>query len=103
MTRVKKEVVFNNFKWFCDVLGKRIATSYNDVGAWRLDSTDRYTRFSIEEIASERGGVTHPFTGRVYSGSELLDLMHFAMRAIALDRNQDKHIYWPKDKNTKGV
>lgn len=62
--------------WFghlCNDLGKRVATSYDDVGAWRLDYVACYGGWNIEEICTESGGIRHPFDSRRYAGRAMFD------------------------------
>jgi len=95
--RVTKTMIRNQFINLCDALGKRVATDYNDVGAWKLDYSPHYGGYTIVEKL-ENGGETHPISMRRHKGSEFFEMLIFALRAIAIDRNENEHSYWPKDK-----
>lgn len=91
MARVSRALAQKRFTALCDALGKRVATDYNDVGAWRLDYSAGHG-YNIEEICSDKGGVTHPFGPTRFKGEEFYDLISFTLRAIQLDRtNCEKH------------
>lgn len=94
-------MVENQFNWLCDVLGKRVASNYKDVGAWCLDYQPTYGGYSIKEI-NEHGEFL-PFGQGRYSASKMFDMIQFALRSIALDRNNGdlkNGSYWPSDKTT---
>lgn len=95
--KTTRKIVNNQFIRLCNALGKPIAENYNDVGAWRLDYANGL--YSIEEIISSTGAVTHPFSNAFLKGSEMYEYINFALRAIQLDRKGDPHVYWPVDKN----
>ena len=98
--QITKMVAHNQFKRLCDALGKRVATDYKDVGAWRLDFISQYGGYSIEEIISETGAISHPFGHERLSGSEFYNFVNFSLRAIQLDRlnGAESSQYWPSDK-----
>ncbi len=45
------------FERLCETKNKRVATSYNDVGAWQLDCNHMYGGYRIEEIVNDSGGI----------------------------------------------
>lgn len=95
--RTTKTMVQNTFRMLCNALGKQIAANWNDVGAWKLDHNPYYGGYEIVELL-ERGAETHPFGLGRKSAKELHQEMVFALRAIALDRNEGEYVYWPKEK-----
>lgn len=96
--RITKKTVEGRFRELCLTLGVEIAESYNQVGAWRLDS---YNGWNIEEIISDKGAITHPFGPTRYSNREIYDLINFTLRAIEIDRTgTDSYRYWPAYKDT---
>jgi hypothetical protein len=42
-------------KLFCEAIGKRVAETWNDVGAWTLDYAKEYGGYVIQEIINDRG------------------------------------------------
>ena len=103
--RVTRQVAENQFKRLCDALGKRVATSYNDVGAWQLNYAQCYGGYQIQEIVTSTGGISEPFSSSRMSGKELYDYVNFALRAIQIDRlnGKDSAQYWPADKENTHV
>lgn len=59
--RTTKAEVEGVFKLWVASIGGRIATSYNDQGAYRLDHASCYGGWQIERIDNERGGVSVVF------------------------------------------
>jgi hypothetical protein len=86
--RFTKKDVEGRFEMFAHACGKRIATSYNDVGAWRLDENTVYGGWNIEEIHNKGGGVSHPFGPMRHKSSEFVAMMSFAMDAIAIAKKK---------------
>lgn len=60
--------------------GKRIAKSYNDVGAWRLDYNPTYGGVVIEEIINEQGGVDMPLGYSRQSPREFCEFVDKALK-----------------------
>lgn len=99
--RITQKMVENQFKWLCDVLGKRIATHYKDVGAWRLDYQRCYGGFCIVEITEH--GESLPYSHNRYSARDMFNMIQFSRRSIAVDRSNGDTFtgsYWPTDKTT---
>lgn len=94
-----KKLVQNQFVRLCDALGKRVATSYQDKGAWALDW---YQGVKIVEYLPG-GGEGEPLGMTRYSNGEFYEMVNFTLRCLALDRNQPEHIYWPSDKITNTI
>lgn len=80
MERITEGMMRKRFELFCKAMGKRVATSYNDVGAYRLDKL--YGRYAIEEISNDKGGVRNPISHARYTKRELCDVLYFATNAI---------------------
>lgn len=82
MERTTEAHVESAFKRLCAVTGHRVATSYNDVGAWRLDHNGSYGGFVVEEIIGTTGAVTRPLGDKRRSAREFYDAAWFAINAI---------------------
>jgi hypothetical protein len=80
--RITNKQVEGLFKTLATKCGRRVATSYDDVGAWRLDYNSVYGGWNIEEISSATGGVTNPLGESRRKNAEMWYTMHFALRAI---------------------
>jgi len=80
--RTTKTEVRHTFETLAAVMGKRVATAYNDIGAWTLDYAAFYGGYVIEEISNAGGGVFHPLTERRLSASEFATACRFAILAI---------------------
>lgn len=86
--RTTKGHVESAFRALCKATGKREASSYNDVGAWRLDHASSYGGWNIEEITNERGGVRHPLGSKRRGNADFYDVAWFAVNAIDEMRRQ---------------
>jgi hypothetical protein len=64
MTRYTEKDAKTCFVRITAMQGKRIAKSWNEVGAWQLDCNTTYGGCSIEQIANKSGGV-HTVTNRL--------------------------------------
>lgn len=84
MARISKSLIENNFKWFVQALGGRIATSYNDAGAYRLDYNGTYGGYNIEKISNAGGGISQPFGSARMKAEPFLDAIILATRAIEI-------------------
>jgi len=76
-TRIELNEVF---KLFCEAIGKRVAQTWNDVGAWRLDYAKEYGGYVIQEIIDDRGAKEMPLGHERLSATELVERMRFALR-----------------------
>ena len=68
------------FRTFCRVYGLRIATAYDDVGAYAIN---RYMGYKVVQIVrgSEGGtGEGEPFGAHRYSAREFVDVLYFAIQ-----------------------
>lgn len=76
------------FANFCNAIGFRVASAYNDVGALRIEHANGV--YTIYRIGTEHGGVSHfgPYTW--YTLRELYEHLQFTTRVI-----QDKQ--WLED------
>jgi hypothetical protein len=84
-TRIELNEVF---KLFCEAIGKRVAQTWNDVGAWRLDYAKEYGGYVIQEIIDDRGARDIPLGDQRYSATELVERMRFALRWLE-QKNKD--------------
>ncbi len=70
------------FKRLCETLDKRIATSYNDVGAWSLDHNATYGGYVVDEITTDGGGISKPLGDRRRPAREFCEAVWFALRVL---------------------
>ncbi len=80
--RITRKDVEGAFELLCATLGKRIATAYNDVGAWQLDHNSIYGGFVIEEVVNVHGGVSRPMGDQRCNAREFRQMCLFTVRAI---------------------
>lgn len=86
--RTTRKQVEGLFEHFCNVLGLRQATSYDDHGAYRLDYAACYGGYVIERIDDESSGVSQPFGETRRTAGEMWSAMHFALRALETQRRE---------------
>jgi hypothetical protein len=77
------------FNLFCQAIGKRVAQTWNDIGAWTLDHAKEYGGYVIQEIIDSRGAREIPLGDQRYSATELVERMRFALRWLE-QRNSNK-------------
>jgi hypothetical protein len=70
------------FEHFAKACGKRLATRFDDVGAWGLDYNPVYGGVVIYEVANTGGAQSHPFGSERHKPQELWYMMRFAMDAM---------------------
>ena len=80
MERTTKAHVQSAFSRLAEVCGKRIASSFDDVGAWQLHRG--FNSWEIREIVTPGGGIRMPLGERSFSASAFYDACWFAIRAI---------------------
>jgi len=68
------------FEMFCRAIGKRVAKTWNDVGAWKMDHTREYGGYAVQEILDEKGSVTMPIGDERLKPTEFVERMRFALR-----------------------
>lgn len=90
-------MVEKQFVCLCNALGKKLASSYKDIGSWRLDYQRCYGGYTIVELM-ENGAENQPYGLSRFSTSEMYYMIIFALRSIALDRSEHDHVYWPTEK-----
>lgn len=95
--RVTKLMIENQFVGLCNALGKRIATSWDDEGAYQLDYEAINGGWCIQENMG-KGRISYPFGHDRYKASEFFDLLRFAQRTIAIFRDDNGACYWPKSR-----
>jgi len=77
------------FNLFCEAIGKRVADTYDDTGAWTLDYAKEYGGYAIQEIINDRGAKEMPLGDQRYSATELVERMRFSLRWLEQkDRNR---------------
>lgn len=80
-TRKDAEAAFTRL---ISAIGGRVATSYKDVGAYRLDWNGTYGGGNIELIINDGGGVSQPFGMMRRNAREFCESVNFAMHAVSL-------------------
>jgi hypothetical protein len=85
-TRIELNEVF---KLFCEAIGKRVAQTWNDTGAWILDYAKEYGGYVIQEIINDRGAKEMPLGDQRHSTTELVERMRFALRWLE-QKDQNK-------------
>jgi len=81
MARVTRKEVQATFRHWLSVIGHHEATSFHDVGAYRLDQNSSYGGWRIERIVNQHGGVSEVNYGRM-PGQQFINAMHFACASI---------------------
>ena len=76
------------FSLFCKAIGKRLAETWNDVGAWTLDYAKEYGGYVIHEIINDHGAKEMPLGDQRHSTTELVERMRFALRWLE-QKNKD--------------
>ncbi|NWG03583.1 MAG: hypothetical protein HXY44_12080 [Syntrophaceae bacterium] len=88
--RATKNELNEVFKLFCKAIGKRVATTYNDTGAWTLDYAKEYGGYVIQEIINDRGAKETPLGDQRFTATELVERMRFALHWLEQkDRNEE--------------
>jgi hypothetical protein len=83
-TRKDAEAAFTRL---ISAIGGRVATTYNDVGAYRLDWNGTYGGGNIELITSQSGGVSQPFGMQRRNAREFCDSVRFALDTLAVHKD----------------
>lgn len=78
--RITHQSIKVRFQYYCEVFGFRMATSWNDVGGYRLDYTPEYGGWRIEKIVNIEGGVMDIMNER-YSNKDFYNLLRFAIKS----------------------
>jgi hypothetical protein len=98
--RTTRKEVESLFESLCATLGKRVATAWNDVGAWSLDYNPHYGGYVI--IEQMEHGESAPYGDYRRSAGDMAYTIRFALRSIQLDRNPvNTAAYWPDPKSTE--
>lgn len=82
MATVSKKLVENKFKRFVQALGGKVATAWNDVGAFALDHNSVYGGYTVVQIVNASGGVSSPFGYHRMKASQFVDALDFATQAL---------------------
>jgi hypothetical protein len=77
-----KSQVSGLFAHLARACGRRVATAFNDVGAWGLDYNPVYGGYVIYEVANEGGAQHHPFGSERHKAAPFWYMMRFALTAI---------------------
>lgn len=80
--RTTKQEVTHAFNALVRATGGRVATGWNDVGGYALDDNSVYGGYVIRRIASDAGGVSHPFGDTRLRASEFVTTCRFAIAAM---------------------
>ena len=82
MNKITRQDVEGMFKRLCRNMNKKIAESYNDVGAWNLEYIACYGGFKVEEIACKSGSICHPLSDRRLTTREMYEALYMTNCAI---------------------
>jgi hypothetical protein len=88
--RATKTELNEAFSLFCKAIGKRVATSWNDTGAWTLDYAKEYGGYVIQEIINDGGAKETPLGDQRYTATELVERMRFALRWLEQKESNTK-------------
>lgn len=79
MDRYSRKDATAAFHRLVHAIGGRVATSYNDVGAYRLDWNPTYGGGNIERIENAQGGVSQPWGASRMNARAFCHMVHFAI------------------------
>lgn len=68
------------FKLLCETTGHRVATQWDDVGAWQLDYAACYGGYVVHEVLDH--GIREPMGSRRRPAREFCSTVNFAVRAF---------------------
>ena len=85
MARITTKQIYGAFRMWLQNIGGKEATSWNDVGGYRLDSNLIYGGWRIEHVMSDTGGVSEVNYGRM-SNREFYDALHFSLATLREQR-----------------
>lgn len=74
------------FERLVKAIGGRVATSFDDHGAYQLDWNATYGGGVIERISANSSGVSQPFGSQRHSAKDFCNMVHFAMRVLEQTR-----------------
>lgn len=86
--RTTKAQIASMFGHLCKDLGKRVATTFNDVGGWGLDYSSVYGGYVIYEVSNKGGAQSHPFGSTRHTGNEFWTMMRFASDAVRIAKGK---------------
>jgi hypothetical protein len=95
MARTTRTEVESIFAQFVDALNNRIATSYKDIGTYRLDNNPTYGGYIIEQVYNDFGAVTRPFGDLRRGPSDMWETLHFALATLRVVEHQDRVLQSP--------
>lgn len=95
MERITEKMLRYRFEILCKSLGKKVAESYKDIGAWGL--SEYLGNWNIIEFGVS-GSESNPLSCQRFTKRELFDQINFALRTIQIDRDETASNYWPKEK-----
>ena len=78
--RASSNEVNEVFEILRKAIGKRVAESLNNTGAWILDYAKEYGGYVIYQIINDSGARETPLGDQRYSATELVERMRFALR-----------------------
>lgn len=76
--RITRKDAQRSFERLINAIGGRVATAYNDVGAYRFDYNATYGGVNIELINNAGGGVSQPFGSQRMKPAEFVQAVRFA-------------------------
>ena len=87
MARTSQANVKGLFEHLVKAMGGHIATSYKDVGGWRLDYQPIYGGYNIERISNESGAVSQPFGSDRHPAGEMWSMMRFGLMILDMPKH----------------
>lgn len=86
--KTTKGMVELAFKALIKEIGGRVATRFDDHGAYSLDYVGCYGGYVIERICADSSGVWHPFGQQRHSAKEAYDQYWFAVEVLRQVRQE---------------
>ena len=87
MDRYTRKDAERQFERLIKAIGGRVAKSYDDHGAYRLDWNIVYGGGGVERVSKESTGVSQPFCATRKNAREFCDAVHFAIRVLEEKEN----------------
>jgi hypothetical protein len=82
MARVSEELIRNLFAEYCQLLGKKVAKHFSDVGSFSLDHDSQLGGYRINEITSKNGTTKQPFGDNRHKPGDFETLLRFGIKTL---------------------
>jgi Flp pilus assembly pilin Flp len=91
MTRTTQAEVKGMFNRLCKAMNKRVATKYNDVGAWAIEYTAVYGGWLAYEITNESGCTSNILISKRLPSKDMYQALYMAVCAVEyLNYNKER-------------